>query len=66
MQTLGDSSRLAILRLLALGEHRVVTSRAQGRASVFSLAQPELVLGVLAAAGDAVSLCPVSGKAAHQ
>jgi len=89
-----DPSRLAILRHLALGEHRVVdltkhlglaqstvskhlaclrdcglvSSRAQGRASVFSLTHPEAMLDVLAAAerllgltGDAVALCPVYG-----
>lgn len=87
---LGDPARLAILRHLALGEHRVVdltshlglaqstvsahlaclrgcnlvTARAEGRASVYSLARPELmdVLGaaeqLLAATGDAVALCP--------
>src|SRR3954452_10959359 len=75
-RSLGDAARLAILRHLALGEHRVVdltahlglaqstvsahlaclrdcglvTSRPQGRASLWSLeAQPEL-LGLLAAA----------------
>ncbi|HEY3546100.1 MAG TPA: metalloregulator ArsR/SmtB family transcription factor [Propionicimonas sp.] len=89
-----DPSRLAILRHLVLGEHRVVdltkhlglaqstvsqhlaclrdcglvSSRAQGRASVFSLTYPEATLDVLAAAerllgltGDAVALCPVYG-----
>lgn len=94
---LGDPTRLAILRHLLLGEHRVrdltahvglaqstvsrhlgclrdcglVTSRPQGRASLFSLTQPDLVmeaLGVaerlLAATGDAVVLCPVYGEAA--
>lgn len=93
---LGDPSRLAILRHLALGEHRVVdltahlglaqstvsthlaclrgcglvTSRPQGRASVFSLTQPVLVQevlaaaeGLLAATGDAVTLCPTYGRA---
>ncbi|NLE70864.1 MAG: winged helix-turn-helix transcriptional regulator [Actinomycetales bacterium] len=88
----GDASRLAILRHLTLGEHRVVdltrhlglaqstvskhlaclrdcglvTSRAEGRASVYSLAHPEATLELLAAAerllaltGDAVALCPV-------
>lgn len=92
---LGDPSRLAILRHLVLGEHRVidltshlglaqstvsthlaclrgcglVTSRAQGRASMFSLTQPALVLevlaaaeGLLAATGDAVALCPTYGR----
>lgn len=92
---LGDPSRLAILRHLALGEHRVVdlmahlglaqstvsthlaclrgcglvSSRPQGRASMFSLTQPELVRevlaaaeGLLAATGDAVTLCPTTGR----
>jgi ArsR family transcriptional regulator, cadmium/lead-responsive transcriptional repressor len=96
---LGDPTRLAILRHLALGEHRVVdltahlglaqstvskhlaclrdcglvTSRPRGRASVFSLTEPEAVLGVLAAAeellsatGDAVTLCPVYGEGTQQ
>jgi DNA-binding transcriptional ArsR family regulator len=90
---LGDANRLAILRHLALGEHRVrdltehlglaqstvsahclcladcglVVSRPQGRATVYSLARPELLhlLGaaeaLLAATGDAVTLCPVYG-----
>jgi ArsR family transcriptional regulator, cadmium/lead-responsive transcriptional repressor len=89
-----DPSRLAILRHLALGEHRVVdltahlglaqstvskhlaclkecglvTSRAQGRASMFSLAHPEALMDVWSAAeqlleltGDAVALCPNYG-----
>lgn len=96
-----DPSRLAILRHLALGEHRVVDltghlglaqstvskhlaclrdcglveSRAEGRASVFSLSHPEATLAVLESAerllgltGDAVALCPVygvDGSAAH-
>ncbi len=92
---LGDPSRLAILRHLVLGEHRVVdltahlglaqstvsthlaclrgcglvTSRPQGRASVFSLVHPARVLevlsaaeGLLAATGDAVTLCPTYGQ----
>ena len=90
---LGDAGRLAILRHLALGEHRVVeltehlglaqstvsghlaclrgcglvTSRAVGRASVYSLAQVGLMdlfaaaETVLAATGDAVMLCPTYG-----
>jgi DNA-binding transcriptional ArsR family regulator len=94
-----DPSRLAILRHLALGEHRVVdltahlglaqstvskhlaclkdcglvTSRAQGRASVFSLNHPAAVMDLLAAAerlldltGDAVTLCPNVGGAATE
>ena len=91
---LSDPARLAILRHLALGEHRVVDltahlglaqstvsghlaclrdcglveSRAQGRASLYSLAKPELLTlfaaaeRVLAATGDAVMLCPTSGE----
>ncbi len=91
-----DPSRLAILRHLALGEHRVVdltehlglaqstvskhlaclrdcglvTSRPQGRASMFALAHGDAVLNLLAAAeqllaatGDAVELCPNYGTA---
>ena len=90
---LADPARLAIVRHLALGEHRVVeltahlglaqstvsghlaclrdcglvVARAEGRASVYSLARPEL-LDLLAAAerlldatGSAVALCPVYG-----
>ena len=92
---LADPARLAIVRHLALGEHRVVeltahlglaqstvsghlaclrdcglvTSRAQGRASVYSLARPELMdllaaaERLLAATGEAVVLCPTSGQA---
>ncbi|HEU4540977.1 MAG TPA: metalloregulator ArsR/SmtB family transcription factor [Jiangellaceae bacterium] len=89
-----DPSRLAILRHLALGEHRVVdltqhlglaqstvskhlaclrdcglvTSRPEGRASMFSLNHTDTVLELLAAAerllavtGDAVTLCPTYG-----
>lgn len=93
---LGDPGRLAILRHLVLGEHRVVeltehlglaqstvsghlaclrgcglvTSRAVGRASLYSLAQVELMdlfaaaEKVLAATGDAVMLCPTYGPEA--
>jgi ArsR family transcriptional regulator, cadmium/lead-responsive transcriptional repressor len=89
-KSLGDPNRLAILRHLALGEHRVrdlvdhlglaqstvsahclcladcglIDSRPEGRATVYSLARPELLelLGsaerLLAATGDAVVLCP--------
>ncbi len=92
-RSLGDPNRLAIVRHLALGEHRVrdltehlglaqstvsahclcladcglIASRPQGRATVYSLARPELleVLAaaekLLAATGDAVTLCPVYG-----
>lgn len=90
---------MAILRHLALGEHRVVdltahlglaqstvskhlaclrdcglvTSRPQGRASMFSLTQERGVLRVLGAAeelltltGDAVTGCPVYGEEANR
>lgn len=89
-----DPNRMAILRHLALGEHRVVdltahlglaqstvskhlaclkecglvTARAEGRASIFSLAHPDALMAVWAAAeqlleltGDAVALCPNYG-----
>ena len=89
-----DPHRLAILRHLALGEHRVVdltaplgrapstvskhlaclkecglvTARAEGRASMFSLAHRDALMAVWAAAeelleltGDAVALCPNYG-----
>ena len=96
-RSLGDTTRLAILRRLALGEHRVVeltahlglaqstvsahlaclrdcglvTSRPQGRASMWSLATAPELLDVLAAAerllaatGDAVVRCPTYGESA--
>jgi DNA-binding transcriptional ArsR family regulator len=98
-RSLGDPARLAILRYLALGEHKVVdltthlglaqstvsahlaclrdcgllTSRPQGRASMWSLANAPVLLDVLAAAerlltvtGDAVALCPTYGEAANR
>jgi ArsR family transcriptional regulator, cadmium/lead-responsive transcriptional repressor len=91
---LSDRSRVAILRHLALGEHRVVdltvqlglaqstvskhlaclrgcglvTSRPQGRATMWSLNHAEAVLDLLASAerllaltGDVVTLCPTYG-----
>ena len=92
-RSLADPTRLAIVRHLALGEHRVVdltahlglaqstvsghlaclrdcglvTARADGRASLYSLARPELLALLVAAerlldsTGDAVALCPISG-----
>lgn len=58
------STHLACLRGCGL-----VSSRPQGRASMFSLTQPELVRevlaaaeGLLAATGDAVTLCPTTGQ----
>ena len=95
---LGDPTRLAILRHLALGEHRVVDltahlglaqstvsahcaclrdcglleSRPRGRATLYSLAaQPvlvDLLAGaerLLAAIGEAVTLCPTYGEKAN-
>jgi DNA-binding transcriptional ArsR family regulator len=92
-RSLADPTRLAIVRHLALGEHRVVdltahlglaqstvsghlaclrdcglvSARADGRASMYALARPEL-LDLLACAerlldatGDAVALCPTYG-----
>ena len=89
-----DPNRLAILRHLALGEHRVVeltahlglaqstvsqhlsclrecglvSVRAQGRASLYSLARPELfdlltsAERLLQATGEQVTLCPNFGQ----
>ena len=98
-RSLGDPARLAILRHLAFGEHKVVdltthlglaqstvsahlaclrdcgllTSRPQGRASMWSLVNAPEMLDVLAAAerllavtGDAVALCPTYGEAANR
>ena len=94
-RSLGDTTRLAILRHLARGEHRVVeltahlglaqstvsahlaclrdcglvTSRPQGRASMWSLTTAPELLDVLAAAerllaatGDAVVRCRTYGE----
>lgn len=96
--SLSDPTRLAILRHLAAGEHRVVdltthlglaqstvsahlaclrdcglvSSRPQGRASMFSLAAEPRLMELLTAAerlltetGDAVDLCPRHGSAAR-
>jgi DNA-binding transcriptional ArsR family regulator len=98
-RSLGDPARLAIVRHLTLGEHKVVelthhlglaqstvsahlaclrdcglvTSRPQGRASLWSLTAPAELLDVLAAAerllaatGDAVMLCPTYGERANR
>jgi DNA-binding transcriptional ArsR family regulator len=98
-RSLGDPARLAILRHLSLGEHKVVdltahlglaqstvsahlaclrdcglvTSRPQGRASMWSLTYPPELLDALAAAerllaatGDAVALCPTYGELANR
>jgi ArsR family transcriptional regulator, cadmium/lead-responsive transcriptional repressor len=99
-RSLGDPSRLAIVRHLAVGgEHKVVeltahlglaqstvsahlaclrdcglvTSRPQGRSSLWSLTAAAELLDVLAAAerllavtGDAVTICPTYGTAANR
>jgi DNA-binding transcriptional ArsR family regulator len=92
-RSLADPARLAILRHLTLGEHRVVdltahlglaqsttsahlaclrdcglvSVRTVGRSSVYSLAVADELMGVfgaaermLAATGDAVTLCPTN------
>ncbi|GAB2675907.1 ArsR/SmtB family transcription factor [Thalassiella azotivora] len=97
-RSLADPTRLAILRHLTLGEHRVVdltehlgmaqstvsqhlaclrgcglvTSRPRGRASLFSLTTEPELMGLLAAAerllaatGDAVTACQLSGDRAR-
>jgi len=72
-----DPSRLAIVRHLALGDHLaclkdcgLVTSRPEGRASMWSLNHTETIMELLSAAerllaatGDAVTLCPNFGAA---
>ena len=98
-RSLGDPARLAILRHLALGEHKVVTltahlglaqstvsahlaclrdcglvtSRPEGRASMWSLNHSADLLALLAVAerllaatGDAVALCPTYGEAGNR
>jgi ArsR family transcriptional regulator, cadmium/lead-responsive transcriptional repressor len=98
-RSLGDPTRLAILRHLAAGEHKVVdltahlglaqstvsahlaclrdcglvTSRPQGRASMWSLEHSVELMALLASAerllaatGDAVTLCPTYGAEASR
>ncbi|MGZ4507770.1 MAG: ArsR/SmtB family transcription factor [Blastococcus sp.] len=98
-RSLGDPTRLAILRRLVLDEHRVVdltahlglaqstvsahlaclrdcglvTSRPQGRASLWSLNHSADLMDLLAAAerllaatGDAVTLCATYGEVANR
>lgn len=98
-RSLGEPARLAIVRHLALGEHKVVeltrhlglaqstvsahlaclkdcglvTSRPQGRASLWALTSTSEVMALLTAAerllaatGDAVTLCPTYGEEAAQ
>lgn len=67
MAHLGLAQSTVSGHLACLRDCGLVTSRAEGRASFFSLAQPELMdllaaaEKVLAATGDAVALCPVYG-----
>jgi DNA-binding transcriptional ArsR family regulator len=98
-RSLGDPARLAILRHLATGEHKVVdltahlglaqstvsahlaclrdcglvTSRPEGRASMWSMNHTAALVDVLSAAerllaatGDAVTLCATYGAAADR
>lgn len=65
---LGLAQSTVSKHLACLRDCGLVTSRPQGRASVFSLTQPDLLLKALATAeellsatGDAVTLCPVYG-----
>ena len=64
---LGLAQSTVSAHLACLKDCGLVTSRPEGRASVFSLARPELLAllsaaeTLLAATGDAVVLCPVYG-----
>lgn len=67
-QHLGLAQSTVSKHLACLRDCGLVTSRAQGRSSMFSLTHPAAVMEVLAAAerllgltGDAVTLCPTSG-----
>jgi len=70
---LGLAQSTVSKHLACLLDCGLVTSRPQGRASVFSLTHPEALLELLGAAerlleltGDAVALCPVYGTAANR
>jgi len=69
---LGLAQSTVSAHLACLRDCGLISSRPQGRASVFSLARPELfdLLGaaerVLAATGDAVTLCPNYGNRARR
>ncbi len=70
---LGLAQSTVSAHLGCLRDCNLVTSRPVGRASMFALTQPELVLQVLRASeelltatGDAVALCPVYGVDANQ
>ena len=66
---LGLAQSTVSAHLACLRDCGLVTSRPQGRASMFSLAHPELLAllsaaeKLLAATGDAVVLCPTYGQA---
>ena len=65
---LGLAQSTVSAHLACLKDCGLVTSRPQGRASMFSLAHPELLAllsaaeKLLAATGDAVVLCPTYGE----
>lgn len=70
---LGLAQSTVSKHLACLLDCGIVTVRAQGRASVYSLAHPQATLELLAAAekllgliGNAVVLCPRYGQAASQ
>lgn len=65
---LGLSQSTVSKHLACLKDAEMVTSRPEGRASVFSLKHPEALVELLSVAekilqltGDAVTLCPVHG-----
>ncbi|WP_425484424.1 ArsR/SmtB family transcription factor [Cellulomonas humilata] len=70
VEHLGLAQSTVSKHLVCLRDCGLVSSRAQGRASVFSLTHPEALMDVFAAAerlldltGDAVTLCPTFGVA---
>jgi len=69
---LGLAQSTVSAHLACLRDCGLVTSRPQGRASMFSLAHPELFAllsaaeKLLAATGDAVVLCPTYGEGASR
>lgn len=70
---LGLAQSTVSKHLACLRDCGLVTSRPQGRASMFSLTHPKLVIyllraaeGLLAATGDAATLCPVNSEEANR
>lgn len=68
---LGLSQSTVSKHLTCLKDADMVTSRPEGRASVYSLKHPDALVELLSAAekmlaltGDAVTLCPIHGTAA--